>query len=303
PAVINLAAPASSRLLTKGAHEGPELAAAQVTELLDWIVAEREAQAIDEPAGHPVLETAPFAPALCTSGAPPDPTCPINDIDLSPLGLPGAKVQFLAQALGSGLYVHRLKVIAGTDGAFIEHPLFVSWPAQGDPVPDSIDRFFDVSLNLTANTDAAIGGGTAGFIGFVASDRVTIHFRSVQPYRPDEGGPMTMPGAGGCKDLASFKTNARAMFAQACASCHAGQDPNASSAMNITGIAGPDDATVLIACNQIKTRVNLALPDQSGIYLAPDPANNNHPFRFTAQELATFRASVNVWINAEKIAP
>jgi hypothetical protein len=311
PQVVNLDATASSRLLTKGVHAGPELSAVQASDILEWMRAERDAGPSGDSASGVALETAAFAPAICTSGLPPEPTCPVNQVDLTPLGLAGAKVHFVAQAVGGGLYLNQLKVIAGTDGAYIEHPLFVSWPEGKQPVPDTIDRFFDIKLNLQASTEGSIGGGTAGFVGFVATDKLTIHFRTVQPYQT-EGGGGTGSGttSGGCKDLAAFKANAQPLFsnavggaAQSCRSCHAGQNTNATNAMNITGVASTTDATIQTACNQIKTRVNLTAPDQSGVYLAPDPANNNHPFRFTQAQLDAFKAGVNVWINAEKVAP
>jgi hypothetical protein len=52
------------------------------------------------------------------------------------------------------------------------------------------------------------------------------------------------------------------------------------------------------------TRVNLTTPDTSGIFLAPDPANANHPFRFAdATTFNAFKNPVLTWINAEKTAP
>jgi hypothetical protein len=141
-----------------------------------------------------------------------------------------------------------------------------------------------------------------------------IHFRAVKPYQvetPGGGGGGGGGGNGGCKDLASFRANAQQQFSravggQACAGCHLAG--NARSALDLTGINAADDATVLTVCNQIKTRVNLITPDQSGVFLAPDPANTNHPFQFTPAQLATFKngptgTGVVGWINAEKVAP
>jgi len=316
PAVVNLDAPQSSRLLTKGVHDGPALQSEQVSNILEWIRAEKDAQP-DPGMGGPTLETAAFIPAICTAGTPPDPTCPTNDIDLTALGIPGAKIHFVANALGTGLYLNQLSLIGGDMGAYIEHPLFVSWPAAGgDPVPDSIDRFFNVKMNLMAAETAQIQGGTAGFVGFLATDKLTIHFKVASPYQAAGGGGGGGGGGDtGCKDLTSFKTNAQTLFSQpaggagqSCLSCHGGQNGNATSAMNITGANATDDATLQTVCNQIKTRVNLTTPDQSGVFLAPDPGNMNHPFRFTAAQLGTFKngppgTGVLGWINAEKVAP
>ncbi|HEY5938936.1 MAG TPA: hypothetical protein VIU61_29990, partial [Kofleriaceae bacterium] len=146
PAVVNLEAPTSSRLLTKGLHEGPALLADQASDILDWLQAERDAVPDTTPTG-PRLETAPFAPLLCTAGLPGDPSCPINTVALDDMGIAGAQVSFVAQGLSSGLYVTNLRLVPGGNGAFVEHPLFVSWPVDAEPVPDAIDRFFDVKLN------------------------------------------------------------------------------------------------------------------------------------------------------------
>jgi len=313
PAVVNLDAPASSRLLTKGVHDGPALLASQASDLLEWIKAEKDAAPVTGEE-EPQIETVAFIPAICTSGTPPAPECPVNDVDLSPYGLAGAKLHFVAQALGSGIYLNQLSIVAGADGVYLEHPLFASYPSDGSETKfDTIDRFFNIKINAMAASTTMIGGGTAAFIGFNATDKLSIHFKTLKPYQPDAGmggGTGTGDNGGGCKALASFKTNAQAAFAtavggagQSCLSCHGGQNGNATSAMNITGVNSQTDATIQTACNQIRTRINTTDPNQSGVYLAPDPANNNHPFKFTAAQLTTFKNGVNVWIQAEKVAP
>ncbi len=307
PTVVNIGAAQSSRLITKGAHEGPSLGAVETSDILEWIRAEKDAAgSTEEPAA--TLETARFRPLICTSGTPPAATCPVNDVDLTSLGLPGAKLHFVAQALGSGLYLNQLSVIAGADGVFIEHPLFVSYPADGEPKPDMIDRFFNVKMNLMANANEQLNGGTASFVNFVATDEIAIHFKALQKYQVETPGGPGGGGGGGCKVLASFKTNAAQLLTQSCLSCHGGGDGNATSALALTGVNSADDAMVQTACNQVLTRVNTITPDQSGIFLAPDPNNNNHPFRFNAAQLNTFKngppgAGLLKWIDDEKTAP
>ncbi len=318
PAVVNLDAPASSRLLTKGLHDGPALTSSEISDVLEWIRAEKDAQpdASGTPGGVDALQTAKFVPAICTSGLPPADTCPTNDVDLTDLGIPGAKIHFVAQALGSGLYVNQLSLVGGPMGANIEHPLFVSWPEGAEPLPDTIDRFFNVKMNVKVNDTQPIAGGLASFNGFVATDSISIGFKIASPYKPDAGGGGGGGGDNlGCKDLPSFKSNAQQLFAapaggagQSCLSCHGGQNGNATSAMNITGVNSGDDAVVLTACNQIKTRTNTTTPEQSGVFLAPDPGNQNHPFKFNAAQLGVFKngppgTGVLGWINAEKVAP
>jgi hypothetical protein len=54
-------------------------------------------------------------------------------------------------------------------------------------------------------------------------------------------------------------------------------------------------------CAQVKTRVNILDPVNSGLFLAPDPASGTaHPFKFpTAGDFTNFRNQVLLWINEE----
>jgi mono/diheme cytochrome c family protein len=312
PEVVNLDAVQSSRLVTKGTHNGPSLSADDASSILEWISAEKDAQSagMGSGSGGPVLETKKFSVLICTGGVPGDATCPINTVLLDDTGLAGAKITFVAQALSDSLYVNDLYLEAGTDGAYLEHPLFVSWPAAGGTAkPDAIDRFFNVKMNLMAATKDQIGGGAAPFVGFIPSDQLSVHFKVVKPYQPGTGGTGGTGGTtgGGCKKLTEFKANAQGPLSTNCGSCHANKaaQPAAVSAMDLTGIAAADDVTLQGVCNQALTRVNKVTPLQSGFYIAPNPGNaTNHPFKFpSAGAFGTFKTSMDVWINAEITAP
>jgi hypothetical protein len=325
PVVVNIDAPASSRLLTKGIHEGPQLDATQTSDLLEWIQAERDA-ALDNPEDlPPIIETAQFIPQICTSGLPddpaaPNPLCPVNRVPLDEIGGAGAQITFVVQSLGSGLYMTNLKLVPGPMGAFIEHPLFVSYPTdnpdtpdinEGAPKADTIDRFFNVKMNLMAGAEVAdqlIAGGTAAFVGFSATDKLSIHFKAVNVFQAEENPPPIA----GCKDLTTFKAGAQSAFntlvgdgagGQNCAQCHAGQNNNATSAVDMTNINSADDNLLLLACNEIRTRLNFQDINQSGIVLAVAPNNNNHPVRFAAGDHTTFINRITAWFNAERDAP
>lgn len=313
PTVVNLETPPSSRILTKGLHDGPELSTADLSDLLEWVRAEQDARPQPgEEGGATILASAPIMPMICPSGTP-LPSCPVNVIDLAPLGLDGAQITFTALQFPSQLYINQLKLVGGNSGVYIEHPLFVSRPPPPpeneptpEPIADGIDRYFNLKMNLAMATEEMIDGGTASFVGFPAENTLEVHFKIITPYKaemgPGNGGTGT---AGGCKDLASFKANAQTALQTSCGSCHNGNNANAKSAVDMTGMNNTtDDAVILLACNQIKTRVNLTTPDQSGIFLAPDPANANHPFKFpTAAAFNTYKTNALVWINAEKTAP
>jgi len=310
PAVVNLDAPSSSRIMTKGIHEGPALDAVQTSDLLEWANAEKAAAGStgEEP---PTLETAQFLVQICTSGLPdnppaaPNPLCPVNKVALGGIGATNAEIRFVVQSLGSGLYMTNLKLVPGVEGAFIEHPLFVSYPEGVEPKADTIDRFFSVKMNLqqAATIDEqVIGGGTAAFVGFLATDKLSIHFKSATVFKPDEGGP---PPITGCLRIAEFKANAAPTLQTNCAAaCHAGGQPNARSAVNMENLLSMDDAQVLAACNQIRTRMNFPDLNNSGLYLAPTPGNMNHPFSFGGNQanFLTFKNAVQVWATAEQTA-
>jgi len=307
PQVVNLEAASSSRLLTKGAHSGPALTAQQSGDILAWIAAERDAAGVGEL--DTGLETAAFTPLLCTSGSPGDATCPYNYVDIGGLveGWAGAQIRFVAQPLSQDLYLTNLALQGGPEGVYLEHPLFVSWPAAGgDPIPDTLDRFFNVKLNMMPGAmPEPIGGGTAAFINFTPTNQITIHFKVVDRYRPDGMGSGSGSGSGasGCKQLASFKTNARAPLQTSCGGCHAAaNNGNARGAMDITGIASTDDAILQGVCNQARTRINFTDTNNSGFYIAPNPAQaTNHPFKFPAQtNFDAFKAAVDIWVQAEK---
>lgn len=309
PQVVNLEAPGSSRVLTKGAHSGPALTASQASEILAWITAERTAANVT--GGEMGLETARFNALLCTSGQPGDATCPYNYVDIAPLveGWAGARIAFIATPLSQDLYVTNLALESGSEGVYLEHPLFVSWPAQGDPIPDTLDRFFNVKLNMMAGaTPEIIGGGTAAFVNFTPTNQLSIHFKVVDRYRADAGGGGGGGGGGdtGCKELALFKSAAQPQLQNNCASCHANAgNGNARSAMDITGINNTGDDTVMkTVCDQTRTRINFQTTDMSGLYIAPNPgAATGHDFKFgTPAAFDAFKAALDPWVQAEKTA-
>lgn len=307
PPVVNTEQPEVSRILTKGQHDGPLLTSQQATALLEWVQAEQESAKHDPANPVVVIATAPAVVQICTAGLPGDATCPTNHISVDGLGspkvsIPGAEITFTAQALTSGLYITNLQFAGGSAGAYIEHPLFVSQSASGDTVPDSIDRFFDIKLNQAANMSGQISGGTAQFVGFKAEDKLYVSFKDIKTFQMSS----TPVPKTGCKELAKFKSNVAPLVNMRCASCHAGNaNANAKSTMDVTGVATTDDAALLLACNQMRSRTDLVNTAMSGIYLAPQPGNQtNHPFKFNpATDFTAFQTSVDVWVQAEKIAP
>jgi hypothetical protein len=335
PQVVNLDAAQSSRVLTKGSHAGPALDAQYVSPILEWIQAEQAVVGATG-GGSTTLTTQPFTPLLCTSGTSGSPTCPINHVGLvdvgmaatTPIDLTGAEISFVVQPLSNSMYVTDLTLQAGTNGIYIEHPLFVYLPATGlmcadgteGPCPDNIDRFFATKMDIKATMAAQIEGGTAAFTGFapISGSQLEISFKVVDIYRMDSGGGGGTGTAGGCKVALSSDPNGTNSFqaqvvpamttgGQPCSSCHMTQNQAATSAMDISGITSTDTTMIANACNQVRTRVNFQTPASSGIELAPDPAGDGaHPFKLSGASnptLGNFDSAINLWINAEATAP
>ncbi|HET9620033.1 MAG TPA: hypothetical protein VFP84_01610 [Kofleriaceae bacterium] len=302
PAVVDFDAPASSRILSKGAHEGPELTADQSTALLQWLQDEKDAQAHDP--AHPIktYKVPAFTPTLCPAGTA-DTACPVNKVMLSaadPSIGPDAEIDFVAQDVG-GLDISNLTIVGGTAGVYLEHPLFVSLPAAGAVVPDPIDRYFAEKDNVAGGKTQLIAGGSAIFVTFAPTDKLEIHFKVASAFKQDSAPP---PATGGCKQLDKFMA-ASAQFAP-CAACHVGNsNPSAVSSMAIDGYnAAKGTPQLATACAQVLSRVNLVAPDTSGIYIEPDPAKgSNHQFHFNATQFQAFKTAVDVWVQAEKTSP
>ena len=182
--LVDFNAPQTSLLIKKGAHDGPALTASQASGILDWIQKERDATPVAN--GFPV-QTTPLVTMPCTAGAPGTPTCPFNEIPLDAHGAAGAKIQFTAANLSGQLYLSNLKVIPGPMGVYVEHPVFVSVPAMGDPILDPLDRYANIKLNLAAGAAAAmqtLGTGTASFPTFNPTDSVAVYAKAVGPMKP-----------------------------------------------------------------------------------------------------------------------
>ena len=179
PRVVNLTAPQSSRMITKGAHTGPALDVTEASDILIWVRAEAKAR----PDTTPPLRTATITPMVCPAGTDPA-MCPVNMIDLTPLGAAGT-IEFVLQQVGQDSYYTNMKVKAGAEGIYLEHPLFESYAGGAtEPSPDPIDRFFATTVNIMANQEALLGTGTTAIAGFNAADPLSIRFDVVEKYRP-----------------------------------------------------------------------------------------------------------------------
>lgn len=332
PQVVDVNDPPGSQVLVKGSHEGPAMSATDSESVLTWINAEQASAMVSDPT--PVIETAQFVSQLCTgdTGMPGTADCPINYVKLDGLGLPGASIQFVAQALGTDLYITDLYTVASTDGVYLEHPLFTTYPGPvdgqtQDPIPDLLDRFYDVKLNLATSVNPVtcppigpscdhIGAGASVFHDFSPTDPITISFKVLGPYMATSTPP---PAPTGCDTagLAAFVANVAPIMddAGSCKTCHAGQNSGATSAMPLLNGSGAaadlTSTTDNTACLAVRQHVTClaqggctptTIPT-SPLLLAPDPAGDaNHPLKLsttTTPTLANFQAGITAWINVE----
>mgnify|MGYP001556911310 CR=1 FL=1 len=282
PNLISLKVPASSSLLSKGAHSGPAWQPEQADIVRDWI----QQEALLAPDDLLALETAPFVPTVGE-----------NLIDLSPVGLVGASLSFRMEPLSNGMYLSRMAINATSEGVHIVHPTFVPW--EGDtPNPDPVDRFSGLDLFAGAQESVSVGGGTLILVDIAPSSPLSIRFAVAE-----------MANAGdtvlaGCEAVSSFTANAQPQLTQFCASCHAGSVGGATNATDMTKLADLSPAGQAAACGQILSRVNLLDPTNSSIFLAPEPQSAlGHSFKMPNNNaFLAFRSALQVWITAEQNA-
>jgi hypothetical protein len=179
PAVIDLDAPRTSLVLTKGLHEGPVLDAVSATNILTWIQYERTARL-----GSDLPTTAPYTMMDCTSGSAGSPTCPINSIDLTPAGAAGT-LTFTETPLDddqgqlNDIDLAAITITAGASGLHVVHPFFGTIPAAGSgsgsgTVFDPLDRFAPIDMELAPNATLSLGEQT--FAEFVHTDPIVVQF-------------------------------------------------------------------------------------------------------------------------------
>jgi hypothetical protein len=266
--------PQASIIITKGAHEGPALPAGLQASLVTWLTAEAATAAASGPP-----ETAPLTVA---TGA--------NTVDLSKLGIAGASITFTAALSGDVLTLSALTITApAATGLSLSYPIFYVKAAGGAQTEN--DDLSNDTQTVGAGTSAPLDTGLLILSGWAATDTLQISFTKLAAATAVDAGE-----AGGCKDVASFITNAvPAIQANTCLNCHnTGGSGNAS--LDLSGLAS-NPANDTAACAQALTRINTTTPAQSDIILAPTGGVANHPFTGAS---ASYVTMMETWIQAEK---
>jgi hypothetical protein len=307
PVVVNVPTPDQSRVLLKGAHEGAQaLNPTQASSILGWIMAERDAANAGTTSVE--LTTSKVDVLPCSGGAPGSATCPINTIRLDDDHLVGASISFVAQPYGNDLYLSDLFLEASTDGVYLDHPLFVSWPPEGNELVDNLDRFSQTKLNLAATTSTPvcpgpscdhIGAGAAIFVDFASANKLSITFKVLEPAHADAAPPPPM--GCGTNGFASFLTNMKPVLTGLCAGCHGGSNAGATGAMDLTKLASTTDNN---ACLQARLHIDTVTPTSSTILRPPNGLDGAHPVQgkltgATNPTLASFTTAVTTWATVE----
>lgn len=292
PALVDLERPASSRLITKGEHSGPALSATEAETVETWI-------------GHEAAEGTmvdPIDVEIATNAV--DVVEGFNVLPLDRIGLPGSVLHFVASRVGDGFFLDSVQVVAGPTGARLEHPVFVTW-IDGTPIPDPVDRFAGLEIEIEPNTSGTFDSGTVVITEFPEGSQLSVHFDAATPLTggpmPTDDGGMPMPTTDGCTELEAFRTSVSEQLGTYCTRCHGGGDSAATAAMDMTRVRSTDDGQLLMGCNQVLGRITPASPSASGLFVQPDPASGGaHPFKFgTTREHEAFRASILAWFEME----
>lgn len=292
--------PDSSRLYTHGVHLGPAFTAAEAPVVAAWIVAWNAAPARKTAGGgvqSPALN--PFAP---TMGA--------NTIDLGILSpaLRDMSITFNAQQLQAApkdpitLSLTKITVnTASAAGVHVVHPLFAIWDTNDVGTPDTVDSFSNLDLTVAPKSSAPLGPGILLLTNFPPNGRISLAFSKLDPTTAGPPGTSTGGGMTGCKNVAGFTQGAQPTMAGQCAGCHAGANPNATTAFSMVGIQDTSPASQAKACASALGEINPANPDGSRLFAYPDPNSNQaHPFKLAPGDLATFKSSADPWISSEK---
>jgi hypothetical protein len=287
-------APETSRLLTKGLHEGPAFPPSQVPPIAAWII--RWAAFGPKPMGmtpgggpepsKPVI--VPFAPQI-GAGL-------INTVDLAVLTaeLAGQSITFEASLSGTNLILSKLEVkTASMMGIRIVHPLFVVWDDKLNPKPDPVDSFSNLDQTVAAGATASLGPGLLVLPNFGTGYKLSVVFTTAEPKMAGgagDGGTVIT----GCKSVQTFLA-VRTILAGQCYACHT----NGSGGLTMSG--GLSDAQL---CNNVRGEIDTATPASSRLLIYPNPqVNNVHTGgnrKFPQGTYDNFAQAVNNWINAEK---
>jgi hypothetical protein len=289
---IVVAEPMTSKLITKGAHNGCQWFSPQEqATVVAWLTVE----AGNIGGGGGTLTTSPQAIAL---GA--------NTVALGPINpdLTGDTITFDAGFVSSTLELSNITVNAkGANGVHLVHPLFITL-RSGVKTPDPVDSFSNLDQSVAQGNSSPLGPGTLFLNGVGTLDQIQIAFKTAEKYTMGQMGDGGVVGGGGCKNVASFTTNVKPTLSGNCVTCHGGNNMTATNALDMTSVNDTSANGQDMACAQVLTRINVTTPASSDIFVQTNPTNNQtgHPFMFNGNTTNwnTFVTAATKWITLEK---
>jgi hypothetical protein len=298
PALVELDDVDSSRILTKGLHEGPAWEPAEAAAVRTWIEMEAAARA-DDP------EDPEDPRVYSTAAVPPD---GFVVLELDEMGIPGAALTFIGERTAAGIVLSDVQVSAGRTGARLEHPVVVTWQDGHEPEPDAVDRFAGIELRVSPFESQPLADRII-LVGFpTTGGRVSFLFDDAGPFGEPSGGDGGMAGGdggtglpGGCMNVMGFTENAQPPLSMTCFTCHGGSNPTARMAVDLSMLRDLSMESQTHSCNEILARVDRDALSRSPLFLAPDPASGvMHPFKFMLPgQIDAFRSSVLLWLATE----
>lgn len=212
--------------------------------------------------------------------------------DLGKAGVAGAKITWTAQDLGGGImrFGNVQLVAPGNTGVHVIAPLFVMVPAMGSEVHDL--------SNSTVDVTAAAGGtkminSILYFYNWQAGSKLRIEFQKIESatVMGGDGGMQS-----GCKDTATFQASAAPQLQQ-CLGCHAGNNGQATNALDLKALSG--QVNYAQACSQARFKINFQNKAQSPIIVTPRDKLNGHPYQVPGGNANAYTTGLTNWINKE----
>jgi len=289
PALVIPSDPTSSRILLDGEHPGTAWTGAQADTVVAWL--EREA---DEYDGSGVEADLTTAAGLLAPGP--------NSWDLDVIGLAGATLSLRAEPTAAGWWLHDIEVNAGSEGARLVEPHVIFW-VDGVPSPDAPNRFRDIEVAVEPFDRAPVGAGMELLdpIAFPEGASLSWHFEGAAPFVDtglggDDDAGVPLP-TGGCMNVTTFTASVRPQLTTYCTSCHAGGNPDAQAAVDMSNVADAAEMAQRLGCGEILSRSRGATPS---ILAAPNAASGlAHPFRLTAAQMTGFSSAILDWVATE----
>src|SRR5262249_40311894 len=152
-----------STLLTKGRHEGPELAPPLRGQVRDWLQAEADAMVLEKP-----VATDP-QPVTAGDGA----------IDLSKVGVPGSKLTFKAELAAMVLNLTGMTIAApAKSDLHAVAPVFAVVHGDGKITVDM--SFSNVDMTVAAGKSALLTPGILIITGWDAQAKLSVGFTKLE---------------------------------------------------------------------------------------------------------------------------